>query len=127
MLAIKSDTSKLALALLTTTSLLAPHHYLCLLLPHFLWLLSMVRPTWADAEQTKFLEGFLADLDEEKRGNGLNTHYNHVANKFLEKWKTEPRPEERAAVGDNEELLQQVADERQRRVSSLSLLYPRTN
>ena len=78
----------------------------------------MVWPTWASAEQTKFLEGFLPELEEKKKGNGLNTFYASVAVKFLEKWKTAPGPKEFEAAGDNQELLQSLADARRKSVSS---------
>ena len=76
---------------------------------------------WATPEQTEFLKGFIAELEQEKKGNGLTTFYARISMKFLAKWPTEPSAKERAAVKD-EEKLQELADARRKSVSPPFLL-----
>ena len=60
----------------------------------------MVRPRWASPEQYDFLQSFLLNLDQEKKGHGLTTHYDRVANRFLEKWPASPNDKDQEAAGE---------------------------
>lgn len=95
--------------------------FLCLLPSPLFCFLSMGRPGWATAEQAEFLEAFLPNLDQEKKGNGLNAFYGRISLRFLEKWPAVPTNEELQGASD-EKVAQDRADARRKSVSPPSLI-----
>ena len=70
-----------------------------------LCLLAQISMVWATPQQTSFLQGFLPNLDQEKRGHGLNTYYARISDQFLEKWPVTPSDQERELAKDEQEAL----------------------
>ena len=71
---------------------------------------------WATPQQTTFLQGFLPNLDQEKRGHGLNTYYARISDQFFEKWPVTPTDQDRELAKDKQEALA-LAVTRQKHVS----------
>jgi hypothetical protein len=75
----------------------------------------MGRPPWASPEQLEFLEGFTPGLDEEKKKDGLRSHYDQIAQQFILKWPVTPTEEDRIKAGEKGDV-QQEAVKRQVKV-----------
>ena len=76
----------------------------------------MGRPTWATTEQTAFLEGFLLQLEEEKRTNGLTSFYVRVTQDFVRRWASPLLPTDDDGKSSPAQL-KKIADDRRRGVS----------
>ena len=90
----------------------------CLVVSHSLLLsfCPMGQPTWATTEQTTFLEGFLPQLEEEKRTNGLTSFYVRVTQDFVRRWASPLLPTDDDGKSSPAQL-KKIADDRRRGVS----------